>query len=64
MENPCCLVSCLHPFSPENSSTKLPSWVPGVQVIDAYDVAPGPLAEVYAFTRPTTQRNLYRVPVR
>jgi Tol biopolymer transport system component/predicted Ser/Thr protein kinase len=36
----------------------------GVQVIDAYDVAPGPLAEVYAFTRPTTQRNLYRVPVR
>jgi hypothetical protein len=34
--------------------------VPGVQVIDAYDVAPGP----HAFTRPATQRNLYRVPVR
>jgi hypothetical protein len=36
--------------------------LPGVRVIDA-NVTPGPTAEVYAFTRQTVQRNLYRIPV-
>jgi hypothetical protein len=35
----------------------------GVRVIDAPDVAPGPTPEVYAFSRETIQRNLYRIPV-
>ena len=38
--------------------------LPGVQLIEAADVAPGPAAGVYAFSRETTQRNLYRSPVR
>jgi eukaryotic-like serine/threonine-protein kinase len=38
--------------------------LPGARRIDAYDVAFGPQAEVYAFTRETVQRNLYRIPVR
>jgi serine/threonine protein kinase len=37
--------------------------LPGARVIDAYDVAPGPTAEVYAFSRGTVQRNLYRIPI-
>ena len=37
--------------------------LPGVRVIDAYDAAPGPTPEVYAFARETVQRNLYRIPV-
>ena len=36
--------------------------LPGVRVIDTPDVAPGPTPEVYAFSRETVQRNLYRVP--
>ena len=36
---------------------------PGVRVIDAYDIALGPTPEVYAFSRETTQRNLYRIPI-
>ena len=36
--------------------------LPGVRVIDAPDVAPGPTPEVYAFSRETAQRNLYRIP--
>jgi Tol biopolymer transport system component len=37
--------------------------LPGVQVIEAADVAPGPTASTYAFSRETTQRNLYRIPI-
>ena len=37
--------------------------LPGVQVIEAADVAPGPTSSVYAFSRETTQRNLYRIPI-
>jgi serine/threonine protein kinase len=37
--------------------------LPGVRVIDAYDVAPGPSPEVYAFARGSVQRNLYRIPL-
>ena len=37
--------------------------LPGVKVIDAFDVAPGPTSDVYAYSRQTTQRNLYRIPV-
>ena len=37
--------------------------LPGVRVIPSGDVAPGPTADVYAFTRENVQRNLYRVPV-
>jgi Tol biopolymer transport system component len=37
--------------------------LPGVRVMDVYDVAPGPTPEVYAFSRETVQRNLYRIPV-
>ena len=38
--------------------------VPGVRSIASTDVALGPTAEVYAFTRQSIQRNLYRVPLR
>ncbi len=38
--------------------------LPGVRVIDAPDVAPGPTPDEYAFSRETIQRNLYRIPVR
>jgi serine/threonine protein kinase len=37
--------------------------LPGVRVIDAADVAPGPAVDVYAFSRETTQRNLFRIPI-
>ena len=37
--------------------------LPGVTIIEATDVAPGPTSSVYAFSRETTQRNLYRIPV-
>jgi hypothetical protein len=36
---------------------------PGVRVIQAADVAPGPTPGVYAFSHETTQRNLYRIPI-
>ncbi|MEP6962284.1 MAG: protein kinase [Acidobacteriota bacterium] len=36
---------------------------PGVKVLDAYDTAPGPSPDVYAFSRGTVQRNLYRIPL-
>ena len=36
--------------------------LPGVRVIPSAEVAPGPTADVYAFTRQTVQRNLYRIP--
>ena len=37
--------------------------VPGARVIDATDPAPGPTPDVYAFSRETVQRNLYRIPL-
>jgi Tol biopolymer transport system component len=37
--------------------------LPGVQIIDAGDVAPGPEPGVYAYSRETTQRNLFRIPI-
>ena len=36
---------------------------PGVRVIDGYDVAPGPAPDMYAYSRQTVQRNLYRIPI-
>ena len=37
--------------------------LPGVRLIDAADPAPGPTPDVYAFSRETVQRNLYRIPL-
>jgi hypothetical protein len=53
---------------PESIAHGLPSEqemlkLPGARVIPSSDVAPGPTADIYAFTRETVQRNLYRVPV-
>jgi serine/threonine protein kinase len=38
--------------------------LPGVRVIDSPDVAPGPTADIYAYSRETTQRNLYSIPLK
>jgi serine/threonine protein kinase/Tol biopolymer transport system component len=38
--------------------------LPGVRVIDSEDGTPGPTPDTYAFSRETTQRNLYRIPLR
>jgi eukaryotic-like serine/threonine-protein kinase len=38
--------------------------LPGARRIDADMVVPGPSPEIYAFYRTTTQRNLYRIPIR
>jgi serine/threonine protein kinase/Tol biopolymer transport system component len=37
--------------------------LPGAEVIPYGDVAPGPSPSVYAFSRITTTRNLYRIPL-
>jgi hypothetical protein len=37
---------------------------PGVRVIEAADIAPGPTPDVYAFSKETTQRHLFRIPLR
>ena len=37
--------------------------VPGVRVIDAADIDPGPSPDVYAYSREVVQRNLYRIPL-
>jgi hypothetical protein len=37
--------------------------VPGVEVIPHGDVALGPSSSIYAFSRVTTTRNLYRIPL-
>ena len=37
---------------------------PGVRVIEAADIAPGLTPDVYAFSKETTQRNLFRIPLR
>ena len=36
---------------------------PGVRVIEAADIAPGLTDDVYAFSKETTQRNLFRIPI-
>jgi hypothetical protein len=46
-------------FQTEGEIAKLP----GVQVIESADVAPGPTPGLYAFSREAVQRNLYRIPV-
>jgi len=35
----------------------------GATTIDAFDVAPGPARDMYAYSRQTVQRNLYRIPI-
>jgi hypothetical protein len=37
--------------------------LPGARRLDAADLAPGPTPDVYAFSRETVQRNLYRIPL-
>jgi len=37
---------------------------PGVRLIEAADVDPSATPDVYVFSRETTQRNLYRIPLR
>jgi len=51
--------SIVHGLPSEREILKLP----GARVIPSTDVTPGPTADVYAFTRESVQRNLYRVPV-
>ena len=51
--------SIVHGLPSEQELLKLP----GVRLITAREVTPGPTADVYAFTRETVQRNLYRIPV-
>ena len=51
--------SIVHGLPSEQEILKLP----GARVIPSNDVAPGPTADIYAFTRESVQRNLYRVPV-
>jgi hypothetical protein len=46
-------------FQPEAEIAKLP----GVQIVESVDVAPGPTPGLYAFSREAVQRNLYRIPV-
>jgi hypothetical protein len=38
--------------------------LPGVRVVDSNDVTPGPTSDVYAFSRESVLRNLYRIPIR
>jgi hypothetical protein len=47
-------------FRSEDEISKLP----GVRrLTDSLEVTPGPSSEVYAFSRQTVQRNLYRIPL-
>jgi eukaryotic-like serine/threonine-protein kinase len=46
-------------FHSEEEIAKLP----GVRVIEAADIFPGPTPETYAYSRQSVQRNLYRVPL-
>ncbi len=47
-------------FTSEAAFTRLP----GARLIDGDGIAPGPTPEVYAFSRQTVQRNLFRIPIR
>jgi hypothetical protein len=63
----------VYPLTPPAELPKIPvggfqseaaiASLPGIRVINNPSVAPGPTPEVYAFSRLTVQRNLYRVPV-
>jgi hypothetical protein len=37
--------------------------LPGARKVEAQALSPGPTADVYAFYRGTSQRNLYRIPI-
>jgi eukaryotic-like serine/threonine-protein kinase len=37
--------------------------LPGMRIVEAFDAAPGPTPDTYAFSRATVQRNLYRIPI-
>jgi serine/threonine protein kinase len=47
-------------FESENAVSHLP----GVQLIGAGDVAPGPVCGIWASSRENTQRNLFQIPIR
>ena len=51
--------SIVHGLPSEQEILKLP----GARVIPLSNVVPGPTADIYAFTRQSVQRNLYRIPV-
>ena len=51
--------SIIHGLPSEQEILKLP----GARVIPSSDVVPGPTADIYAFTRESLHRNLYRIPV-
>jgi hypothetical protein len=51
--------SIVHGLPSEQEILKLP----GARVIPSGDVVPGPTADIYAFTRVSLHRNLYRIPV-
>ncbi len=51
--------SIVHGLPPEQEILKLP----GARVIPSSDIALGPTAEIYAFTRESVQSNLYRIPL-
>jgi hypothetical protein len=36
---------------------------PGVRTIPIVDAVPGPTADIYAYTKESVQRNLYRIPL-
>jgi hypothetical protein len=44
------------------SEAEISAW-PGVRVIESDDATPGPTPGVYAFSRQSVQRNLYRIPL-
>ncbi len=46
-------------INPEADATRLP----GVRVIERANIYPGPDPSLYAFTKTTVHRNLYRIPV-
>jgi Tol biopolymer transport system component len=37
--------------------------LPGVRILETADLSPGPTSNIYAFSRESTQRNLYRIPL-
>ena len=51
--------SIIHGLPPEEEILKLP----GARAVRVKEVAPGPTVDIYAFTRESVQRNLYRVPL-
>ena len=46
------------------SSEREVAALPGAQRVDVGTAVPGPSLDIYAFYRTTTQRNLYRIPIR